>query len=176
MPPEKIKRHFDREKLMPLARRACRPQGLLPPPVKSRRQPPEYGVRPVETDSPLPFQVQADFNGAGMKTSSPIKLRARLEIMPLEADPGAEHAAMQMPPPLADLPPRRNFCEYRRDIKFNDVARVNFFSGCLRHGDNVPHYAKLVNFKPPSSSLPCLLIGLWISPLSVYIRVHLWRV
>ena len=76
MPPQKIKRHFNGEKLVPLLRlRASRVNGLFAAPVKSGRQRRERRFGFVEADAALAFEIQADLDAAGMKTFAPVKFR-----------------------------------------------------------------------------------------------------
>ena len=113
MPPLKIERHFNGEKLMPLVRLPHRAQWLFAAPVKSGGQRRERSFLFVEINAAIAFKVQANFNAAGMKTYSPIKFIARLKIMPLETHARAMHAAVQMPPAVANRAPCRTFGEQR---------------------------------------------------------------
>ena len=91
----------------------------------------------VETDAAIAFEVQADFDAAGMKTFAPVEFLVRLEIMPLKAHARATHAAVQMPPAVADRAPRRAFGERGATlIRGVDCSRFVVFP--FWHGDNVP--------------------------------------
>ena len=169
MPPQKIKRHFDGEKLMPLVRLPRRAQRLFPAPVKSGGQRRERGFAAVESDPPVAFEIQADFDAAGMKAFAPIEFLARLEVVPLETHARAAHAAVQMPPAVANRAPRRTFGEHGRDADFGFPAHFGEPSGNRRHGQqcamffrtwqylvvnsakNVRRKAPLINSKPATA-------------------------
>ena len=118
VPPQKIKGHLDGEKLMPLVRRPRGAQRLFAPPVKSGGQRRENGFLLVETDTAFAFEVQADLDAVRMKTPAPIEFLVRLEVVPLETHARAAHAAVQMPPAVANSAPRRTFGERGRDADF----------------------------------------------------------
>jgi hypothetical protein len=119
---------------MPLVRLPCRAQWLFAAPVKSSGQWCERGFIFIESNLPIAFEIQADFDAAGMKTLALIEFPVRLEVVPLKTHACAAHAAMQMPPTIANRAPHRSFCERRRDLA---VGRLDGFSKLLwkrRHG------------------------------------------
>jgi hypothetical protein len=72
-----------------------------------------------------------------MEAFSPVEFFPDREVMPLEAQTGVAHAAVQMAPALPDRIPDRAFGEHRSLFQpgfFMDVTWA--FSGCS-HGDNV---------------------------------------
>ena len=122
MPPQEIEGQLDGEKLMPLV---CRPHGaqrLFALSVKSAAQGNKNSFLLVETDTAFPFEVQADFNTVRMKTAAPIKFLVCFEVVPFKTDPHAAHAAVQMPPSIANSAPNRAFRERNHDAIFSGVA------------------------------------------------------
>src|SRR3984893_13471585 len=109
MSPQKIKGHFDRQKLMLLIRLTRGGQRLITSSVKPDRQRSERGLALVQGDASVAFAVEADFNAAGMKAFSPIEFFTHREVMPLETEPRVAHAAVQMMPALPDRVPDRAF-------------------------------------------------------------------
>ena len=131
---------------MPLVRRTRGAQHLFAAPVKSGGQRRECGFLFVETDAAIAFEVQANLDAAGMKTFAPVEFFVRtFEIMPLEAHARATHAAVQMPPAIADRAPRGAFGERGRDIDFSRIAVFDLLFGRFGHGDNVPFSLQRVN-------------------------------
>ena len=115
MPPQEIERQLDGEELMPLVRRPDGAQRLFALSVKSAAQGNKNSFLLVETDTAFPFKVQADFNAVRMKTTAPIEFLMCFEVVPLETHARAAHAAMQMPPTVANRTPHRTFRERRHD-------------------------------------------------------------
>ena len=68
----------------------------------------------MEAHPAVAFPIQADFDTAGMKAFTPIEFFRHRKVMPLEAQPGATHAAMQMAPAVPDRMPDRTFGERRQ--------------------------------------------------------------
>src|SRR5208337_1593575 len=100
MPSQKIKRHLDGEKSMPLLRLPRGPQGLFAAPVKSNRQRRKHRLALVVRDPSVAFEIQADLDAAGMKTPAPVKFHIRFEVMPLKARAPVRQTAVQMPPAI----------------------------------------------------------------------------
>ena len=145
MPPQEIERHFDGEKLVPLIRLPGRAQQLFAAPVKAGGQRRERNFLAVEGDVPVAGKVQADLDAAGMKTFAPVKFRVRFEIVPLEAHARAAHAAVQMPPAVANRMPRRTFGERRRHGEFRRIGGFRPLFDRFRHDHNVPFLAPRAN-------------------------------
>ena len=99
-----------------------RTQRLFSAPVKSGRQRSEHRFAMVERNMPAAFEIQADFDAAGMKTSAPVKCPAGFEVMPLKTHSAAMHTAVQMPPAVANRAPHRTFGERRHDTGFGAAA------------------------------------------------------
>ena len=97
-------------------------QRLFSAPVKSGRQRNEHRLAAVECDLSVAFEIQADFDAAGMKTSAPVKCPAGFEVMPLKTHTAAMHTAVQMPPAIANRAPHRTFGERGHDTGFGAAA------------------------------------------------------
>ena len=146
VPPQKIERHLDGEKLVPLVGRPRGGKFLFAAPVKAGGQRRKHGLGFVAVDTALAFEIQADLDAAGMKTFAPVKFRVRLEVVPLEAHARAAHTAVEMPPALANRAPHRAFGERGRDGGVTGFAIYNRSLGRFRHGDNVPVFSLRANF------------------------------
>src|SRR6476646_6331938 len=109
MASQKIERHFDRQKLMLLLRLTRCGQRFIAAPIKADGQRREGGLAFMEAHSADAFAIQADFDTAGMKAFTPIEFLSHRKVMPLEAQPSAAHAAMQMAPAVPDRMPNRTF-------------------------------------------------------------------
>ena len=94
--------------------------------------------RLLKADSAVAFAIQADLDAAGMKAFTPIEFLTHREVMPLEAQSRAAHAAVQMAPAVPDRMPGRTFGERRH--WFGSVRLLTSIGslGRSRHGDNVP--------------------------------------
>ena len=141
MPPQKFKRHFYGEKLVALVCLARRAQRLLAAPVKPGSQRRENNFIFVQRDFSAAFEIQADFDAARMKGFSPVEFAAgSFEVVPFEARARVRHAAMQMPPALANRAPRRAFAKCGHAAVFSVVAIFNLPPARFWHGDNVPFF------------------------------------
>ena len=89
-------------------------QRLLCPAVEPNGHGRECRFHPAGVDFSIAFQVQANLDGAGMKTLAPIERRVRLEVVPFKAHAGTEDAAVERHPARAELPPGRALGKYRR--------------------------------------------------------------
>ena len=58
----------------------------LSTPIKSNGHWAKRRFQRVRADGPAAFEIQADFNCAGMESLAPIERLMRFEIVPLEAD------------------------------------------------------------------------------------------
>ena len=130
---------------MALVRRARCGQNLFAAPVKSGSQRREHSLGFVVADAAFAFEVQADLDAAGMETFAPVEFRVRLEIVPLETHARAAHAAVQMPPAVADASPQGAFGERGRGGGFARCAVFNYSFCRFGHGDNVPSSARRAN-------------------------------
>ena len=90
----------------------------------------------MEAHPAVAFPIQADFDTAGMKAFTPIEFFRHRKVMPLEAQPGATHAAMQMAPAVPDRMPDRTFGERRQLVSL--VVDFDWSHGKPRHADNLP--------------------------------------
>ena len=123
---------------MPLLRLPRRAQRLFAAPVKADGQRRERSFLAVEGDAAVAGEIQADLDAARMKTFAPVKFRVRLEVVPLETHACPAHAAVQMPPALANRSPRRAFGEHGSNGEFHSIAGFGGLFDRFRHGHNVP--------------------------------------
>jgi hypothetical protein len=86
----------------------------------------------------MAVNIQADFHAARMKAPAPVQFRMGLEIVPLETDTDAAHAAMEVAPAVADRDPGGPFG------KNNGVFHDRF--GWRSHITSVPAFWIRANF------------------------------
>ena len=81
---QKIKGHFNRQKLMLFVRLARRGQDFVAPSIKTNGQRCECRFSLVERDPAVPFAIQTDFDTVGVKTVTPIEFLANRELVLFE--------------------------------------------------------------------------------------------
>src|SRR5690348_2285748 len=106
---EKRRRKFNCDEAMLLARAARCNQRRLSLKVKREHSRQQINRLLSIGQFSTALQIQAQLNAAGMKTSRPIKLLFRRELVPLEAEPQVLIVAKQRPPARADSIPCRRF-------------------------------------------------------------------
>src|SRR5580692_1542889 len=103
MLPQKVERHFNREKLMALAGLPHPAKRLLATPIEPDSHRSKGRLCLAGANRGIAFDIQANLDCGRMKALAPIKRLSRLKIMPFKTYARAEHAAVQWTPAGTEL-------------------------------------------------------------------------